>query len=96
VQRNKNLADAGIDREKFGIKAEGIYSAMIEIEGYQREINNAKKLGLSDAYVKGAEKLKEGYLKELEIYAGKDFRAMAEKGQFDQLHDKFRKEVLKK
>ncbi|MFN0164874.1 MAG: hypothetical protein ACKV22_00465 [Bryobacteraceae bacterium] len=95
VQRNKELADNGIDRAKFGFKAEGIYSALIEIEGYSLEINNAKKLGTSPAYVKGAEQLKERYLRELETVGGKDWRALAEKGQFKQVQEKFRQEVLK-
>ena len=97
VRRNKELADLGIDRNKFGMKAEGIYSALSEIEGYQLEINNAKKLGTSASYVQGAEGLKKGYLHDLELAgAGKDLMALAENGQFDEAFKKFRHDVLKK
>ena len=96
VYRNKELANSGIDRDNLGIKAQEIYSALIEIEGYQLEIDNAKKLGTSASYVKGAEKLKERFLSELELAAGTDWRAMAEKGQFKQLHEKFRQDQSSK
>jgi len=97
VRRNKELADLGIDRDKFGIKTEAIYSALTEIEGYQLEINNAKKLGTSADYASGAEKLKKGYLHDLEMAgAGKDLIALAEKGQFDEAFKKFRHDVLQK
>jgi len=96
VYRNNELAAGGIDRDKLSVSAEEIYSALIEIEGYQLEIDNAKTLGTSASYVKGAENLKDHYLHELEVFAGKDWRALAEKGQFQQLHEKFRQDQLKK
>jgi hypothetical protein len=96
VRRNKELDNLGIDRDKFGPKAETIYSALSEVEGYQLEINNAKKLGTSADYVKGAEGLKKHYLHELELAgAGKDIIALAEKGKFDEAFKKFRHDVLK-
>jgi hypothetical protein len=97
VRRNKELADLGIDRDKFGIKTEAIYSALTEVEGYQLEINDSKKLGTSPSYVKGAENLKGRYLHDLELAgAGKDIVALAEKGQFDDAYKKFKQDVLKK
>jgi hypothetical protein len=97
VRRNKELADLGIDRDKFGLKAEGIYAALTEIEGYQLEINNARKLGTSTSYVAGAEKEKKKYLHELEMTgAGKDLLALAEKGGFDEAFKKFRQDILTK
>ncbi len=95
VQRNKELADNGIDRSKLGWKAADIYAALIEVEGYTQEINNAKKLGTSPTYVKGAEQLRERYLRQLELAGGKDWRDLAEKGQFKKAHEIFRQEVLK-
>jgi hypothetical protein len=97
VRRNKELADQGIDRDKFGMKAENIYSALSEMEGCQLEINNAKKLGTSASYVKGAENLKDHYLHELKVNgAPEDLIALAEKGQFDEAFKKFRQDFLKK
>ena len=91
VRRNKELADLGIDRDKFGVKAEGIYSAMSEIEGYQLEINNAKKLGTSADYVTGAENLHNRYLHDLELAgAGQEIIELVKKGQFDEAFKKFR------
>lgn len=97
VRRNNELAGLGIDRDKFGIREEGIYSALSEMEGCQLEINNAKKLGTSDGYVKGAENLKSHYLGELKANgAPDDVIALAEKGNFDAAFKRFREEVLKK
>ena len=89
VQRNQQLADAGIDRDKLSVQAEAVWSALIEVEGYQNEIDNAKKLGTSESYVKGARGLREGYLRGLETAGGKEWRELAEKGKFQELHKKF-------
>jgi hypothetical protein len=97
VRRNQELADKGIDRDKFGPKSEGIYSALSEMEGYQLEINNAKKLGTSPSYVKGAENLKDHFLQELKANgAPQDVIALAEKGKFDDAFAKFRQDLSKK
>lgn len=96
VQRNKQLADAGIDRERLCPVAQAAYEAMIEAEGCHREIVNAKKLGTSADYVKGTQQLKKQHLSELERFGGKAWRELAEKGQFDKLHGKFRQQQLSK
>jgi hypothetical protein len=97
ARRNKELADSGIDRGKLGISAEAIYSALSEIEGYQLEIDNAKKLETSVKWVKGAQNEKKTNLHELEMPSGgKGFKDLAEKGRFDEAFKKFRDDVLKK
>jgi hypothetical protein len=97
VRRNKELADAGIDRDKFSDQAEAIYSNLSELEGYQLEISNAKKLGTSDSYVKGAEHLKEKYLHELKAAGASDeLLALAQAGKFDEAFKKFKHDVTRK
>jgi hypothetical protein len=96
VQRNKQLADAGIDRDNLSPQAEAVWSELIEVEGYQTEIDNAKKLGTSAPYVKGARSLQEGYLRELETAGGKQWRELAEKGKFQELHKKFIEQYRRK
>ena len=97
VRRNKELADMGIHREKFGDDAEHIYSDLTEAEGYKMEIDDAKKLGTSPDYVKGAENLKQHFLNQLERDGTpKDVIDLAKAGKFDEAQKRFRQEVLKK
>ena len=94
VRRNQELDSLGIDRDKFSMKQEGIYSALSEMEGDQLEINNAKKLGTSPGYVKGAEQLKAQYVEQLKTYgAPPELIKLAEQGKFDEAFKKFREMV---
>jgi hypothetical protein len=96
AQRNQELANRGIDRSKFGEGTETIWSAIIEAEAYQLEIDHARTLGTSRTFVKGAEAGKKGYVDELRVFAGEEWATLAEKGQFTKLREKFVQEHLKK
>lgn len=94
MRRNQELDSLGIDRDKFSMKQEGIYSALSEMEGDQLEINNAKKLGTSPGYVKGAEQLKAQYVEQLKTYgAPPELIKLAEQAKFDEAFKKFREMV---
>jgi len=94
ARRNQELADAGIDRGKFGTSAEEIYSALTEMEGDQLEIKNAKTLGTDAKWVKGAENLRQAQITRLTVAgAGKDVIECAKNGRFDEALKLFRQHL---
>jgi tetratricopeptide (TPR) repeat protein len=93
ARRNQELADAGIDRGKFGQAAEDIYSALTEMEGDQLEITNQGKLGTGSDFVKGAQNLKQTQIDLLKNHGAGDIADLAKQGKFDEALKLFRQRL---
>ena len=83
------LKKAGLDRNTFGFTAEEIWSALIEIEGYQLEIDYAGKTGITGVEQNGAARQRDVYLSALEKASNKKIRAEVEKGGLDKVRARF-------
>jgi RHS repeat-associated protein len=65
AERNEELANSGVKRSGMSLWGNEQWKAITEVEAYQAEIDSAKTLGTSKEFVKGAEKLRDGYLDQL-------------------------------
>jgi hypothetical protein len=93
AQRNAELANAGVDSNKMGIKDSAKWSALKEFEGTQLEIDSAATTGISADDKRFATKLRDGHLHDIETLMGEKTRQEIEKGNLDDVRDRFIKEL---
>ncbi len=89
AQRNAELAARGVNRNEFGLKTEEIWKAIIEIEGYQLELDHASKTGISSKEQKGIITLRDQYLADLATFMGKEAREEVENGGLEKVRERF-------
>ena len=93
AQRNAELANAGVDSNKMGMKDSAEWSALKEFEGTQLEIDSAATTGISVDDKKFAMKLRDGHLHDIETLMGEQTRKEIENGNLDDVRDRFIKQL---
>jgi hypothetical protein len=90
AQRNTELKQVtGVERDRLKDGDAAIWSALIEFEATQLELDNAPKTGITQAEQQEAKSLRDGHLKEINALMGEKARTEIENGGLDTVRARF-------